>query len=413
MKARDILTRMGHLAPAGCVSLWNAKRPTSRMAGPAPVYSAASTQPDANGNLVTWPNYVPGRGVEVHGPFTQMLQNSKFEGAVSGTPGTAPTNWAAAANGGSISAVSVSSLTLTVPNAARHFYSQTATLLANTTYYFDANISIASGSTTLWNMLFATSAPSGSTVSYELAGAEIAGSTVLSAGAHEVGIKVVVAATAGTVSLRWGIGCQGNTANEVVATFSKLKMSSSYHFSYLASGAGATASAASTAGDEDPENGMAFLLDNRMTAALGGVFTAAVLVNMQASSAEIAADTNIISINDSVTGGIYAASGGVLKAFDGTNTATVTVTGGWARGETLFIPWWINGAGTQQQIGCKKSAESAITWGTAADYAVFAPGTHLRWGYAIDKTIGAIQGQLWNKSVETDAKLLDLLRYAS
>ena len=116
MKARDILTRMGHLAPAGCVSLWNAKRPTSRMAGPAPVYSAASTQPDANGNLVAWPNYVAGRGVEVHPAYTQMLQNSKFEGAVSGTPGTAPTNWVIEHAGG-VLGVSGDELSFTTSNA--------------------------------------------------------------------------------------------------------------------------------------------------------------------------------------------------------------------------------------------------------------------------------------------------------
>ena len=200
------------------------------------------------------------------------------------------------------------------------------------------------------------------------------------------------------------------TAGEYVYCRRPMLVASQYQFSYIPPGT----SVASTAGDDDPETGIAFLMDSRMTAALSGIFTAAVLVNMQASSAKITADTNILSVNDTITGGIYAAAGGVLKAFDGTNTATVTVADGWARGETLFIPWWINGAGTNQQIGYKKSAESAITWGAAADYDGSAnPGTHLRWGHTIDKPIGAIQGQLWNKSVETDAKLLDLLRYAS
>ena len=64
---------LGYSIPAEVVHLWNAADPTVGAIGPQPVYAAASQQPDANGNLVTWPNYVPGRGVEVHPAYSNLF----------------------------------------------------------------------------------------------------------------------------------------------------------------------------------------------------------------------------------------------------------------------------------------------------------------------------------------------------
>jgi len=391
----------------GLLSLWNAKTPTVSAVGPQIQTSVAGNQPDANGNMVQWPVYHPGKGVMVQPAYTNLLQNSKFEGAVSGTPGTSPTNWTVIMAGGSI-LVAGTSITFSA-TAARQVHASAVTADANITYTGKLVVGF-DGVLQLGEVLTALS-PAGTAKTYMVDGAVVATTVVPSAGSHFVEVVLATGGTAGTHTLRIGVGVIANATG--TATFSNPQLvASTYQMPYAASGAGATTSVTSTAGDDDPENGMVFLVDSRMAAALSGIFTAAVLVYMGASSAEVTADTNIISINDSVTGGIYAASGGVLKAFDGTNTATVTVAGGWARGETLFIPWWINGAGTGQQIGYKKSAESTITWGAAATYdGSVNPGTHLRWGYTINKNIGAIQLQFWNKSVETDAKLLDLLKY--
>ena len=142
------------------------------------------------------------------------------------------------------------------------------------------------------------------------------------------------------------------------------------------------------------------------------VFTAAALIYLGASSAEVTSDTNILAFNNSATGGIYAAAGGVLKAFDGTNTATVTVAGGWARGETPLIAWKTNAAGTKQYIGYKKEADADITWGAEANYdGSVNPSTHLRWGYTIDKSIGAIQSQVWGKPA-SNVEILKVTTYA-
>jgi len=155
------------------------------------------------------------------------------------------------------------------------------------------------------------------------------------------------------------------------------------------------------------------MLDDAEYSLTNNAFTAAAWVYIAAASAEIAADTNILAFSNAVTGGIYAASGGIFKATDGTNTATVTVAGGWARGETPLICLRTNGAGTQMQVGYKKAAESTITWGAAANYdGSFGPGTHMRWGYTSGAPFGAIQSQLWAESVATDAEILSLLRYA-
>ena len=396
----------------GLLSLWNAKTPSTSPVGPQIQTSVAGNQPDASGNMVPWPVNHPGRGVMVQPAYSNLLQNPKFEGAVSGSPGTGPTNWILVFGDGAL-VLDGTDLTFSV-TAGRRFYRQPITIGTNTTYRCGIKINVAN-ETTFSQLLNIVDVIANSSRSYMLDGVSALTSTVVTVGEHYLEMLFTTTDTGGTISFRFGVGVT-NVAT-LSATFCCPQfVASAYRMPYAASGAGATVSVPSTAGDDDPENGMAFLMDSRITAALsaGGRFTAAALVYMGVSSAEVTADTNIISINDSITGGIYAAAGGVLKASDGTNTATVTVADGWARGETLFIPWWINGAGTNQQVGYKKSAESAITWGAAADYdGSVNPGAHLRWGYTIDKPIGAIQSQVWGKSVGTDAEMLALLRYAA
>ena len=406
---------LGYSIPAEVVHLWNAKEPTTAGIGPQPVYSAASTQPDADGNLVTWPNYVPGRGVEVHPAYTNLIQNSKFIGAVSGSPGTPPTNWALVVNVGD---GGMSVVPYTGGNALRFTcsgdrlgYAHTIAGSANTVYTAFVTAQ-CDGILSIVNMFIPAAVPVGTTTVYTVDGVAANTSTIPSAGTHEIRAVTTVGATAGDIIYRMGVGISAAVTGQ--ATFSRPQIvASAYQLPYVASGPNSTASVASTAATS-AGNGLAIPLDARMTAALSGIFTAGALVKMQASSAEITADTNILAFSDAVTGGIYAAAGGIFKATDGTNTATVTVAGGWARGEAPLICLWINGAGTQMQVGYKKAAESTITWGAAANYdGSFGPGTHMRWGYTSGVPFGAIQSQLWAESVGTDAEILSLMRYAS
>jgi len=157
--------------------------------------------------------------------------------------------------------------------------------------------------------------------------------------------------------------------------------------------------------------GQASMTDVSVQRIQPSVFTLAVLCYMSAGSAEITTTSNILAARNAETGGIYMGNGGVLSFSDGTNTCTVTVADGWGRGEVLLISVWTNSAGTQMQIGYKKSTELTFTKGAAATYdGSVNPGTHLRFGYTVTSQRGYRQSQVWGK-VATDLEVLSLLKY--
>ena len=342
-----------------------------------------------------------------------MLQNSKFEGAVSGTPGTAPTNWTAGLTGGTMTVAPLvvgNSLAFST-TAARHYHTQTFNVLANTTYRIDVS-AIMDGVQNIWNCLFPASPPAGTTTNYELDGTVVAGNAVPAAGSHIISAIAVVAGTAGTISLRLGLGAQGNATGTITISKPHL-VASPYQMPYAASGTGATVSVPQTSGAADG-TGLAIPIDARVAAAMGagGKFTVSAMVEMGVSSAQVTAPANILSVNDVAAGLIFADSGGKLKCTDGTNTAEVTVGGGWVRTDDLLPVVQCNGA--TFRIGYAKNTFAAITWGSAV--AVGADGdwnvvTHERFG--LDSTIvfGAQQAQTWGK-VASEAEVLKVRGYA-
>lgn len=132
--------------------------------------------------------------------------------------------------------------------------------------------------------------------------------------------------------------------------------------------AGSAVSVVSAAGNTGG-NGASLTLDARMTSALSGVCTIAALVWPGATSAQVTADTNIIAARNVVTDVLYWASGGKIKASDGTNTVEVTVTGGWDGTYPIAVATRTNTAGTQMQVGYRKYSAAgqptaaAWTWG--------------------------------------------------
>jgi len=403
---------LGYTSPSGLVHLWSAREPTAAPYGPQSTYSAASQQPDINGTLVNWPNYVSGEGVRVSPAYTQLAQNSKLLNAVAGSPGTGPDNWTYSVVDSPTMAVTARTVgnSLRFSGTASRGYlaiNQAMTALSVYTFSFKA---VCDGVLQIDEIQYCSL--TGGTIVVSMDGVVVADeNAVPAAGIHTFSIKITAGAAGDTATFRFGLGASA-VATGIVTVYEPQLTISSYVMPYAATGVGETAAIASTAATSAGA-GLSVADNAEITAALGGVFTAVVLVKMLESSAEVTADSNLLAVNNNITGGIYMAAGGVLKASDGVNTCTVTVAGGWANGEQIFIPWWINGAGTNQQIGYKKSSETAITWGTAAAYdGSVNPGTHLRYGYTIDKPIGIIQSQLWNKSVGTDAEILDLLRYA-
>ena len=396
----------------GLLSLWNAKAPTVCPVGPQIQTSAAGNQPDADGNMGAWPVNHPGKGVMVQPAFTQMLQNSKFEGAVSGSPGTAPTNWPLIVATGSLVA-NGRILTYSAGAGARHISDQTVSVLANTKYYFTARINFKSSGTYANISLRLLSNPAGSTITVEIDGTVVDPATfTVTAGWHTVTSVLSVGATAGTVICRIGAGAGANLSSPLEVDITTPQFTANYIFPYAASGAGATTSVTSTAATSGG-NGLEIALNAAMIAALsGGAFTAAALVEMGVSSAQVTAPANILSVNDVADGLIFADSGGKLKCTDGTNTAEVTVTGGWARTDELLPVVQCDGA--TFRTGYAKNTFTAITWGSAV--AVGADGdwnvvTHERIGLNSVIPFGIQQTQFWGKSA-SEAEVLKVQGYA-
>lgn len=393
--------------PAGLIHLWNATSPTSRLVGPLPVYSAASQQPDANGDLVDWPNYIAGKGVVVHPAYSTIAFSSA---AVNTTASTVVDT--------TIGFTPVTSVKETSENVV-HAYNTYNAATSGVKYTFSVFVKydgrqfaqIAGGSLAFGSPVYAN---------FDIVNGTVTRTVSCTAGIENYGngwflLHATFLAIASATAYFTFAGLLSDVAARIPAYIGdpdkgyfitgRSVVASSYQLPYVVAGTAVASTAATSAG-----NGLAIPMDSRMTAALGGIFTAAAIVNMRASSAEVTADTNILAVNNNVTGGIYMAASGILKAFDGTNTATVTVTDGWERDDEILIVWWINGAGINQQIGYKKKVDSTITWGAAASYdGSVNPGTHLRYGYTIDKPIGLIHSHLWNKSVATDAEILALI----
>ena len=520
----------------GLLSLWNAKTPSVCPVGPQIQTSVAGTQPDANGNMVPWPVNHPGRGVMVHPAFTKLGNNSVFDGAVAGSPGTTPTGWTYTVVDSPTMAVTdvegENKLTFS-GTASRGYLSLSQAVAALAVYTFDV-MGAADG--VLRYADFEYCSLTGGTIVVMKDGVVVADETAVpAAGTFKLSVKVTAGAVGDTAIFRFGLGAsaiatgtvsvwqpqlvlgaysmpyvRSTTGSVAVASTAatslgigaaiplnaamreafqrsvtdgvelitaaadreftadtgwwtktnatiadgkctiavaggsivRTMLTAGYSYrvrftiaGYTSGSAGISSSTTTTAGRLPNANG-SFVLD---IVANGGaptvlgfvstvagvsfdnisiqrlataVFTAAALAYLGASSTEVTADTNILAFSNAVTGGIYAATGGVFKASDGTNTATVTVAGGWARGETPLVAWKTNTAGTKMYIGYKKAADADITWGAEANYSGSVnPGTHVRWGYTIDKSLGAIQSQAWNRPV-TNAEIVSLTRLA-
>ena len=395
----------------GLLSLWNAKTPSTSPVGPQIQTSVAGNQPDASGNMVPWPVNHPGRGGMVQPAYSNLLQNSKFEGAVSGTPGTVPTNWTYSTIGAAALVYSAANTSIQLTaTASRCFFAKSVTLAVSTTYRFDF-LATCDGVLQLGHIVAHAGIPAGATASYRLDDATVADTAVPAAGAHRIALVIVVVATGGSVQFR--VGCGPLVAVTGTVTISQPQLVASvYQMPYAASGAGATTSVTSTAATSGG-NGLAIPLSAAMAAALsGGAFTAAALVEMGVSSAQVTAPANILSVNDVAAGLIFADSGGKLKCTDGTNTAEVTVTGGWVRTDELLPVVQCDGA--TFRIGYAKNTFTTITWGTAV--AVGADGdwdvvTHERIGLNSVIPLGVQQVQTWAKAA-SEAEILRVRGYA-
>lgn len=162
----------------------------------------------------------PTYGVVPKGGRRNELTNTGLQGAVVGTPGTAPTGWQIGFATGSISAVAAdaalggNSVTVSA-TGARQFLQQNFNAAANTIWTLSADV-VLSQTTQMDTCIVFASTPVGATQTFFLNGAQVSNLTQIPAGAHKVAVRLVVGATAGTgIQARVGIGCSGLATGSV------------------------------------------------------------------------------------------------------------------------------------------------------------------------------------------------------
>ena len=152
-----------------------------------------------------------------------QVLNSGFSGAVAGTPGTAPTSWSYISSTGATDSTTVSDgaggfVWAVSAVAARHFVSQTPpSLPASSVHDFTATL-VATTGLEFQQLVTMAGLPAGATLAYLRNGAVVSGTDIAVAG-DVIGVRVTLSTTAGTVTLRIGVGCQSNVTGS--ASFAK------------------------------------------------------------------------------------------------------------------------------------------------------------------------------------------------
>jgi hypothetical protein len=159
-----------------------------------------------------------------------LLLNSVWSGAASGTPGTIPTSWSAPVFDGTIDSVALGSdaisnvLTLSA-TSARQIIQQTVTVLANLVYQGQLYLISNANSLPINQILSWVTIPSGSTASYFINGVAALGTDIPAAGSLLVH-QLSVSTTAGTPLFRIGVGCQSNSTGTISITRPQLEQRS-------------------------------------------------------------------------------------------------------------------------------------------------------------------------------------------
>ena len=163
-------------------------------------------------------------GLLVEEARTNLLLNSVFAGAASGSPGTAPTNFPFSVGNGSTEVIPgglYTTIRLSTATAARHFLTQLNTPVEVGQYAFSlpCNFYVASS---VGNFLGASAGTAVFTARYFVDGVEIASGTSVGTGKKTVSMLLEVT-TAGTISMRFGVGVVVSTVGEVEFSLPQLE----------------------------------------------------------------------------------------------------------------------------------------------------------------------------------------------
>lgn len=154
-----------------------------------------------------------------------LLINTPFDGAVSGTPGTAPTSWAALLSGGTITASTDKVRVQTT--AQRHILQQFVSVSANTTYTFSVSANVTT-SARVDNYVGVGGLPTGAVVdTYLLDGVAVAGTQLTGTGTKVLGVRFIISATAGSPAVRIGSGLLANSDGNAEFTTPQLETGTS------------------------------------------------------------------------------------------------------------------------------------------------------------------------------------------
>jgi hypothetical protein len=136
-----------------------------------------------------------------------LLTNTPFAGAVSGSPGTNPTSWGGALFVGTRT-LTLSGETLRLVVNGETNINQTISVAANTNYIFSIKVNVTTASQVQEHIRLAAG-PAGSTLSYTIDGSVVSASTTVPTGEHIIASRLAVGATAGTAQARFGCGFDG------------------------------------------------------------------------------------------------------------------------------------------------------------------------------------------------------------
>lgn len=165
------------------------------------------------------PTTLAPRGLLIEETRTNLLLNSVFAGAVSGTPGTPPTSWSYSSSGGTSTVASLgygfaANSVRFAATATRHFVNQAITVSALSTYTISMNVTV-NVATTLQNFLAFSPTPAGATIQYVYNNVNQAASYTPPLGNGTLKAIVTVGATGGSLGVRIGAGVSFTATSDI------------------------------------------------------------------------------------------------------------------------------------------------------------------------------------------------------
>ena len=189
------------------------------------------------------------KGILIEEQRTNLLLNSVFSGAVSGTPGTAPTSWTYGSTGGTLTVTDLgrnfacNSLRFAA-TAGRLYLVQTVTVAATGTYVLSANINVFTTAQLIQLFQF-NPGPAGATYQYVYNGVNQASSFTPPLGAGLLQVIITTTGTGGALGIRVGVGASSAITGDVSFQDIQIELGA-FATSYIPTGASTVTRATDT-----------------------------------------------------------------------------------------------------------------------------------------------------------------------